>query len=190
MSDWIETQRRLAALEAKALTLDDLPLAALKRHMESNWQPDGTTALLPGSIGPSVLANIPAVRAETTGDVTGGSYLISWVSTDYNTGSCWNAVNPTRLTAPISGIYLVTASTIGVVGAAGQWAGHSITANPGVALVAVNATIADAGANIWLATAGAQYLNAGEYFTVRMEDPGGAAGLTHIGTMTWIGANR
>ncbi|HEV7771784.1 MAG TPA: hypothetical protein VGO48_00695 [Conexibacter sp.] len=36
----------------------------------------------------------------------------SWNTEEFDTANLWNPANPTRLTAPISGIYLVTAGAI------------------------------------------------------------------------------
>lgn len=50
---------RLDALEAKlnSLKLDDLPLAAIQRKLENDWQPDGNVLLQPNSITRDQLAS-------------------------------------------------------------------------------------------------------------------------------------
>lgn len=43
-------ERRLRELDTKTPALGDLPLAALQRKLENDWQPDGNVLLLPGSV--------------------------------------------------------------------------------------------------------------------------------------------
>lgn len=56
---------RLAVLEARlaSLKLADLPLAALQRKLENDWQPDGSVLLQPYSITQDQLALLPAVTS-------------------------------------------------------------------------------------------------------------------------------
>jgi hypothetical protein len=43
-------ERRLKALDTKTPALGDLPMAALQRKLENDWQPDGSVLLQPGSV--------------------------------------------------------------------------------------------------------------------------------------------
>jgi hypothetical protein len=49
---------RLAALESRALTLRDLPISALQRKLEQDWQPDPAVLLGEGTISLTMLDGI------------------------------------------------------------------------------------------------------------------------------------
>lgn len=55
MSD-LTLAERVANLEGRTLTLADLPLAAMQRKLESDWQPDAALLLQPNSITFDALA--------------------------------------------------------------------------------------------------------------------------------------
>lgn len=60
-----------------------------------------------------IAGNTPAARAQrtTTQSIgTGSATAVSFGAADYNAGTMWAGGAPTRLTAPIGGVYTVTAS--------------------------------------------------------------------------------
>lgn len=57
--------------------------------------------------------NTPAARAQrtTTQSIsTGSTTAVSFGAADYNAGTMWAGGSPTRLTAPIGGVYVITAA--------------------------------------------------------------------------------
>jgi hypothetical protein len=69
--------------------------------------------IAPGAITPEHFGSIPAVEVSSGGDQpipTSTVTKLSWAAANYDTANMYNAANPTRLTAPIAGIYNVTAA--------------------------------------------------------------------------------
>ena len=69
MSDPTNFAERIAALEARIsdLQLGDLPLAALQRKLENDWQPDAAVLLQPNSITSDQLASGAALLSNSSG---------------------------------------------------------------------------------------------------------------------------
>ncbi len=78
--------------------------------------PPGTPATVAdGSITPAKLAVVPSARVTKDGlQAANGDTPVaaSWNTEEFDTANLWSPGSPTRLTAPISGIYLVTAGAI------------------------------------------------------------------------------
>ncbi len=78
--------------------------------------PPGTAAsIADGSITPAKLGVVPSARVTKDGlQAANGDTPVaaSWNTEEFDTANVWNPADPTRLTAPISGIYLVTAGAI------------------------------------------------------------------------------
>lgn len=80
--------------------------------------PPGTAAsIADGSITPAKLAVVPSARVTKdtlqAADADPSTQVAaSWNTEEFDTANLWDPANPTRLTAPISGIYLVTAGAI------------------------------------------------------------------------------
>ena len=198
-----ELSERVDVLEAKlsALTLDDLPLKSLQDFMESKWQPNANFALLPGSVGPAVLANIPMVRVtkntQTIAEQAApASTLITFNAETFDKADMHNAsTNTDRLTAVISGIYICAMEA--------QWEGTAtdhvtviaIAHNPSLAIIA---SLSDE----WYenntrvqSCAGLYYFEQGQYMScgVRQEEIGAGTASLDIAvqaSMAWIGPYR
>jgi|GEM_PF-3630638 hypothetical protein len=50
-----DLELRLDAFERRRLTVNDLPLAALRRKLEADWQPEASVLLGSASITPEML---------------------------------------------------------------------------------------------------------------------------------------
>jgi hypothetical protein len=75
--------------------------------------PATAASIADGSITPAKLAVVPSVRVTKDGlQAASGDTPVaaSWNTEEFDTANLWDPGSPTRLTAPISGIYLVTAA--------------------------------------------------------------------------------
>ncbi len=69
--------------------------------------------LADGAVAPTKMGTIPGarVRRTTAVDVNNASTaVLSWDATDYNVGSVFDGAQPTRMTAPVAGRYMIIAS--------------------------------------------------------------------------------
>lgn len=64
---YAELIARIEALEAGP-SLDQLPLAALQRKLETDWQPESSALLLPKSIGSDLLTDAATTKAKLAPD--------------------------------------------------------------------------------------------------------------------------
>ena len=78
--------------------------------------PSATSAdgVADGAVGPAKFGVIPGARvrqkAATTVASAASSTVLSYDTTDFNVGGVFDAAKPTRMTAPVAGRYLITAS--------------------------------------------------------------------------------
>lgn len=129
-----------------------------------NWRP----------IGGQVAARVRTSTAQTTSNTTPSQPTpVIWDTTDYNYGSVWSSSQKTRLTAPVKGIYRVSANLA-----------YSTNSYPGGVQLAKNGTdITDT--QRWAAQSTAAYaypsintdllLNANDY--IEVQSLGGAPSL-------------
>ena len=81
--------------------------------------------LADGAVAPTKIGTIPGARVQRDAAVSipsgGASTVLSWDSTpDFNVGGVFDSTKPTKMTAPIAGRYLITASVRWDSNAAGR----------------------------------------------------------------------
>jgi hypothetical protein len=156
--------------------------------------------LADGAVAPAKMGTIPGARVTSTAALTLTSGASSWVTfdtTDFNVGAVYNAAQPTRMTAPIAGRYLIMATV--------RWSpnnvGRRILAlelNHSVATIARNSVSPYSTTGTFAPEQTVQVvykLNAGDYVEVfANQDSGGdlglqvsaAANVLPTFTMQWI----
>ncbi len=75
----------------------------------------GKSEIAHGAVGVSELAPLPGARAFRSAPITIPKDVVTELPlTDatYNQGGVWSTAQPTRLTAPVAGVYLITASVV------------------------------------------------------------------------------
>ncbi|MGE0512883.1 MAG: tail fiber domain-containing protein [Hyphomicrobiaceae bacterium] len=85
------------------------------------------------SMGPSdTLVTSAKVRRSSSLSLTSGSWTtVSWNTTDWDNGGMWSAGSPTRLTAPVSGIYLIDGTAaFDSLTSNSRWVRFSVNGNP------------------------------------------------------------
>jgi hypothetical protein len=148
---------------------------------------DGSVAgadLAAGAVDTTKVGTIPGARVKRSSAATFDSGVSAWLSfnvTDYNVGGVFDAVQPTRMTAPVAGRYLIIATARWDANTAGRrtialelnhsagtiarsnvspyWTGNSLAPEQSVQVV--------------------YKMNAGDYVEVfAMQDSGGALSMT------------
>lgn len=119
---------RLAEVEAKlgALSIGDLPFAAMQRKLESDWQPDAAVLLGSGSVTTDMLAEGAITEAILPFKLDGGRVTITWpggspVSSILNVPLTFGVIPTSIALAPFNNTNMVpvvstlSASTLGLV---------------------------------------------------------------------------
>jgi Pentapeptide repeats (8 copies) len=93
----------LTGADIVASTLGKVPSAA------------SADSVVDGAVGPAKFGTIPGARVRRTAAVTvpgnaSGSTVLSYDATDFNVGGVFNSTQPSRMTAPVAGRYLIVAT--------------------------------------------------------------------------------
>lgn len=145
---------------------------------------DGSVAgadLADGAVGPAKLSPAPGVRLERTAaesTVSGTSVWVAWDKVDYDLGGMFAAGQPNRVTAPIAGRYLITATVRWAADQSGRRA-LAIAYNESVQIARSNVSAFASAPFSPEQTATTVYkMNAGDWVGVYvMQDSGGPLGL-------------
>lgn len=140
-----------------------------------------------GAISPSKIGAIPAARVtRTTSQTVSGQISVSFDSERFDVGNMHDAANPTRVTAPITGVYTITGNI--------SWS--SICTSGCFLAVQKNDTTFLAGqtgattSSDEVSVATVAKLNAGDFITLRVQGDGGSvdasAEFTPDLAMAWI----
>lgn len=125
------------------------------------------------AIGATVRARMRISASQSIPSAT--QTAIIWTGNDYNVGGLWAAGNPTRLTAPGPGLYLITANGSWPFGTAGTYLAMGIARN-GAALGVWEASVDQAGPTDSGSSCSALiHLNAGDYVELVAYQNSGAA---------------
>jgi hypothetical protein len=157
---------------------------------------DVAQAVAAGAVGTTQVGAIPAVRvyaAAGTVSIPNASWReLSYPSEDFDVGNMHDAVNPSRLTAPVAGKYLIMASCRWPKNTQGRRVmglykngGSSITQNQ---VSPYYETTAPAGLDVEQTVQSVTQLAAGDYVTAAVyQDSGGALLLPGEGAnLNWV----
>ncbi len=162
----------------------------------------GGTQITDGSVGPGELAQIPSVRARRT---TAQSIANSTLTTVALTTETWdhgglhsNSINNSRLTAPIDGVYLITANVFWDPSSAGErMLGIRLNGTTFIGLTADSAADTAVFVDDPLTVSTAYLMNSGDFVQAMVQQNSGASlsvGASSGGaqtspevSMTWLG---
>jgi hypothetical protein len=149
------------------------------------------------AVTPAKLGAIPSVRVYGTSPTTvtsgGGQTIVSWNSEAFDAAGMHDNTNPTRLTAPISGVYAISGSAQFLSAATGY---RQIGIYPnGTAgrFVSVLIPVGSAAEYTYTEASTLALLNAGDYVELKLAQTSSTASLTtNSGSdssfqMTWVG---
>ncbi len=141
-----------------------------------------------GAVTPSKIGTLPAVRVfnSTAQNVGPGNLTLSFNSERYDTSGMHSPGDPTRLVAPINGVYSITANATfgGVADGTPLWLGVSVSS---IGFVAAAGTTAQVSHEHAISTT--YRLNAGQSVQAVVCCSGSIPGNSDIGgsfTMTWL----
>lgn len=150
----------------------------------------GSSEIAAGAVGTSELAHLPggrAYRSSALALATGAQVEVTLTDIDYARGGVWDGAHPTRLTAPVAGVYQITAGALfaaSATGARALWiAPAGDAAHPYAG--AQQQAVAAAGAPTALSAAVVVHLDAGASVALVVQQTSGAAlSLLGVGEQT------
>jgi hypothetical protein len=123
-------------------------------------------------------AALPAARVSltSTAPINGGNLIVSWQHEDFDTAALFDAGTPTRLTAPVAGIYQVDVAVLVQGMTAGSGAAVLVSLVGGTAQTGSQAPVLSGAA--YLSTSALVALDAGQALTVAVTtNSGGTPGV-------------
>ncbi|BBL80216.1 hypothetical protein RxyAA322_20700 [Rubrobacter xylanophilus] len=153
----------------------------------------GSSEIVPGAVGTDHFGTIPTARARFGDNMTVQSLdqvTIPFGGTEYDVGDLWVSTNPTRMTAPVSGVYLISAQVSFSSNNTG-WRAITLMKNGAVPIATSQISAApDVGTFLPISTH--VFLWKGEYVEVVVQQNSGpdssltVSGATRHFEMTWI----
>ena len=145
----------------------------------------GAAEIAAGAVGTSELAHLPGARAYRSSAqsvASGAATAVVLTDLDYGRGGVWDGTQPTRLTAPVAGIYQVTGGAVFAANAGGVravWiapAGH-----PEQPYAGQRSPAAGAGEPVALSASAVIHLDAGSAVSLYVQHGSGGV-LNVLGT--------
>jgi hypothetical protein len=150
-----------------------------------------------GAVTPTKLGSIPSVRVANTTSISvpnaGPQTTVSWNTEAFDTAGMHNDTNPTRLTAPISGVYDISGSTEFGSAATGYRQIGIYPNGTNSRFVSVLVPVDATPQFTYPMASTLAFLNAGDYVELKLAQTSGAAlsaggGMDASFQMTWVGS--
>lgn len=175
--------------------IDNIPLADLQRKMSQIWQPDPATLLPNGGITTDLMSPVPSARVYASAALGLVNNVVTTIPFD---SEVWDdffmheaAINPSRMTAKVRGVYGITANPNWATAAAGER--YTDLVLSGALIIGMSRIAPDAVSPTATAIATQMRLDVGDYIELRMYQSSGGVlntvgGLSGVHLeMTWMG---